>query len=60
MLELLYGVSAVGSGLVLVAEAMVGTGRSRLGWALVGGGVLCWGLGEVALVILSRAGEILI
>lgn len=54
----LYASAAVGSGLVLVAAALVSQGRSRLAWSLIGAGVLCWGIGEAAWMIQAQAGEI--
>ncbi len=53
-----YAGIAVCSGLVLVAAALVGRGRSRFAWSLIGSGVLCWGIGEAVWMIQTQAGEI--
>ncbi|MGH8928211.1 MAG: sensor histidine kinase [Acidimicrobiia bacterium] len=48
----------MGSGVVLVAAAFLGRGKLRVAWALIGGGVLCWGVGEaVWLVQVLATGE---
>jgi signal transduction histidine kinase len=54
----LYAAAAVASGVVLVAAALVARGRSRVAWSLIGGGVLCWGIGEVVWMIQKQVGEI--
>jgi signal transduction histidine kinase len=55
---IVYSVAAAGSGLVLVAAALLASGRSRIAWSLIGAGVLCWGIGEGVWMIQSSAGEI--
>jgi len=54
----LYAAAGVGSGLVLVAAALVSRGRSRIAWSLIGTGVLWWGIGEAVWMIQMQAGEI--
>ena len=56
--EVVYAAIALCSGLVLVAAALVGRGRSRFAWSLIGSGVLCWGIGEAVWMIQTQAGEI--
>lgn len=54
----LYTMTAVASGVVLIAAARTAYGRSKLAWTLVGAGVLSWGIGEVVWTLQARAGEI--
>ncbi|MCA1735750.1 MAG: hypothetical protein LC739_06480 [Actinobacteria bacterium] len=51
------GLSAT-AGIVLVAAALSNRGRSRVAWALIGTGVLCWGIGEIVWIAQAAAGEI--
>jgi signal transduction histidine kinase len=53
-----YTVSAIASGLILIAAARTAHGRSKLAWTLVGAGILCWGIGEIVWTLQARAGEI--
>jgi hypothetical protein len=39
---------SVGGGMVTLLTARALAGRDRLAWALIGGGILSWGLGQVA------------
>lgn len=41
-----YSISAGGAGALLILGAFRLHGRARLAWALVGTGVVCWGIGE--------------
>ncbi len=54
----MYTLTAVASGVVLLAAARTAHGRSKLAWTLVGAGVLCWGVGEIVWTLQARAGEI--
>ncbi|HEX5696492.1 MAG TPA: histidine kinase dimerization/phospho-acceptor domain-containing protein, partial [Acidimicrobiia bacterium] len=56
--SILYAVTAIGAGVVLIAAARVAQGRSRFAWTLIGAGILMWGVGEGVWMIQGQAGEI--
>ena len=53
-----YAALSATAGIVLVAAALSNRGRSRVAWALIGTGVLCWGIGEIVWIAQGAAGEI--
>ncbi len=55
----IYSISAGGAGVLLILGALRLHGRARLAWALVGTGVLSWGIGETVWNVQSMGtGEI--
>ncbi|HUO47104.1 MAG TPA: HAMP domain-containing sensor histidine kinase [Acidimicrobiia bacterium] len=55
----IYSIGSAGAGLVIAGAALLMRGRARTAWLLIGGGVLCWGVGETVWTIQSSlSGEI--
>ncbi|MGH8957083.1 MAG: hypothetical protein ACRDVK_00245, partial [Acidimicrobiia bacterium] len=55
----IYAAASAAAGAALIAAGLANHGRARVAWTLIGGGVACWGLGEIVWVIQgAMTGEI--
>jgi signal transduction histidine kinase len=47
----IYATASAAAGAALTAAGLTNHGRARMAWTLIGGGVACWGVGEIVWVI---------
>ncbi|MGH8924379.1 MAG: sensor histidine kinase [Acidimicrobiia bacterium] len=47
----IYAAASAAAGAALTGAGLANNGRARMAWTLIGGGVACWGIGEIVWVI---------
>ena len=47
----IYAAASAAAGAALMTAGLTNHGRARMAWTLIGGGVACWGVGEIVWVI---------